>query len=357
MNLGKCHTTAIGSLPFLNVEDGHQLIRDHLHIPHWPQLPKLGAGEGFINQFVRPLVQLGLICTPEGKSPYFATDRDDFIDLLTDFYSLYLSAMEGEQEALDKFGFQEDSAVGFYSFIDKIKSGYYGQPAIIKGQVSGPITLGLQITDVNRRSSYYNEQLRDVLTKALALHAKWQAGKLMSLGAQALLFIDDPGLYSLGLSTHITLTKEGISQDLTQVIDAIKSRGALVGSHTCASTDWSMLFELDLNVVNFDSYEYFSSLGVQSEETKKYLDKGGILAFGIIPTSPDIFKHTGESLVDLLEQQLDILANKGIDKELLLKQTIITPSCGTGTLNEDMAKRIYLLTQEVSQILRNKYKI
>lgn len=354
--LGNCNTTAIGSLPYDHLDKSHQLIKSNLDIPHWPQLPKLGASEGFINQYLTPLIDIGIVKVRDGITAFFDTGREDFTDLLTKFYTIYLAAMEGDGEALKKFGFPKDSAKGFYSFLDRLQVGEYEGYPLIKGQVSGPITLGLQITDMDRRSIYYDDQLKDVLVKTLALNGKWQAEQLKKWGHKVIIFIDDPGLYSLGLSTHITLTKEGISADLNQVIEAIKEAGAMVGTHTCASTDWALLFNLDLQVVNFDAYQYFSSISVYPQEIQEFLKKGGVMAFGLIPTSDQVLNETSASLTQLFLQQVEILAAKGVNRDLLLRQTLITPACGTGNLATSLADMIYLLTSEVSTNIKQTVK-
>jgi len=356
--LGNCNTTGIGSLPLNDVASSHALIKKTFPlIPHWPQLPKLGESEGFINQYLTPLIDIGLVRVDGGKTPYFDTERTDFTDLLTKFYSLYLEAVEDNGDALDRFGFAEDSAKGFYSFTEKVQDGFYPDAKILKGQVSGPITLGLQVTDSNRKASFYDDQLRDVLTKTLALTGKWQSKKLLELGLPVIIFIDDPGLYSLGSSTYITLTKEGIINELNQVIEAISSTGARVGSHTCSSTEWPLLFSLDLAVVNFDAYEYFSSMSIYTKEINEYLAKGGILSFGLVPTSEKLLQETPASLVDLFEQQVAILEQKGVNKETLLRQVQITPSCGTGSLSEELATLVYKTLAEVSNVIKKEYNL
>ncbi|MDW7675808.1 MAG: hypothetical protein SCK28_14865 [Bacillota bacterium] len=355
--LGHCNVTGIGSLPFTNISEGHELIRNSFpKIPHWPQLPKLGDAEGFINQYLNLPIKIGLVKIAQGRTPYFDTERADFTNLLTEFYTIYLEAIEGNKHALNEFSFG-NNAKGFKTFLDKASDGFYDQAEVFKGQVSGPITLGLQITDLNRKASYYNDQLRDVLVKTLALHGKWQAQQLLTLGKPVVIFIDDPGLYSLGLSTHITLTRTGIMRDLAEIIESTASTGAVVGSHTCASTDWSMLFELNIKIVNFDSYLYFSSLSTQIEAIRKFLEKDGILAFGLIPTSENVLTETAQSLTNLFSQQLDILVKKGINEKKLVEQVMLTPSCGTGSLTTNMAITVYELTKAVGGKVKERYNL
>ncbi|MGF7185078.1 hypothetical protein GGQ84_001164 [Desulfitispora alkaliphila] len=343
--LGNFSATGIGSLPHRDVDEANRLIRDCFSkIPHWVQLPMRSYNEGFINQYLESLIKLELVKTVEGKTPQFDTESDSWLEQLTAFYELHIRA-EVEEEALNYFGFSKNSALGFYSYLDKVKSGYFEDIVAVKGQVSGPVTLGLQVTEHNRRSSYYNSQLRDVLVKTLANHAKWQTKKLVETGYPAVVFVDDPGLYSLGLSTHITLTKEQVLEDLKAIFNAVQEAGGIPGSHTCAKTDWPMLLDSGIKVVNFDAYQYFSSLAVYPEEIDAFLKKGGILAFGIVPTSEYLIKETVDSLYKKLFNQLNQLVKKGVNEKRLMEQIMITPSCGAGALNIDLSIQVYETTR------------
>ena len=59
-----------------------------------------------------------------------------------------------------------------------------------------------------------------------------------------------------------------------------------------------------------------------------------MLAWGIVPTnSAKIQSATPESLVNTFHSLVDRLAAvTGLDRGLILKQALITPSCGTGSL-------------------------
>ena len=52
---------------------------------------------------------------------------------------------------------------------------------------------------------------------------------------------------------------------------------------------------------------------------------------------------------------MDNLAAKGIDKQLILEQALITPSCGTGSLETEDAERVFALTNALSKRMKEKY--
>ena len=349
-----CRPTGIGSVPHKDPAAALEFVSKYLpEIPHWPQLPNRGPEEGFLNQFMGPLRRLGLVVEDAGRV-FFDTAQEAWGAKLAEFYTLYMAAVEGDGEALNFFAFPQESAGGFYYLVEHLAKNGTGTAQILKGQISGPLTVGLAMTDQDRRAAYYNDQARDVLVKTLALQGLWQARMLGGFGLPVIVFVDDPSLTCYGQSTYITLQREQIKDELNSIFAMIHQGGAYAGSHVCAGTDWSILFEADLEIVNFDAYEFFSTVAGYQAELKAYLERGGVLAWGIVPTSEKAAGEDAASLLRLLEEQLSLLAAKGIDRETLLKQILITPSCGTGTLSMELAEKIYRLTAEISMELRTK---
>lgn len=346
--------TGIGSMPHRDAAEALPLIKKYLpDSPHWPQLPLRGRQEHFVNQFLKPLVKTGLL-TDNGEKIFFDPTLPDWTERLTEFYSLYLAFEEGDRSVLDEFAFPEDSATGFYAFLAELARGT-GGAAFLKGQVVGPLTVCFQLKDEQGRFAYYNEQLRDLVVKTLSLHAAWQAGKLGGFGLPVLIFVDDPALGVYGQSSYITVTREMIMDDLGAVAAAVHQAGALAGVHCCDAVDWSILFESDLEVVSFDAYNYFSSLIPFTSSLKSFLERGGSLAWGLVPTlNEQAREEEADSLMKILEGEWRELAGRGIPLELLFQRCLITPACGTGLLELDLAERIYRLTASVSERLRRE---
>lgn len=347
--------TGIGSLPHRTAKEALAVINTYIpKFPHWPQLPQGEVKEGFVEQSAYPLLDFGLariIANPgENERLVFLMDRPEWTDNLTEFYSRFMAAEEGDLAALDKFAFPREGVKGFYAFLEELKEGKGIKAQFLKGQVSGPVTVGFCMTDHERKAAYYHPELRDVIVKTVQLQAKWQLRELKALGLPALISIDDPGIYACGLSTHITLTKEMIQEDLTIIIDTIHQEGGLAGVHVCAGSDWSIILETDVDVLFFDAYEYFESLAPYTEILGSFLERGGVVGWGIVPTSDKIHGESVESLYSKLQGQIDILVKRGIPAERLVSQALITPSCGTGLLSLEAAEKIYSATAGLSEM-------
>ncbi|MGC7845919.1 hypothetical protein ACP3TJ_02470 [Desulforudis sp. 1088] len=342
--------TGIGSIPFLEPEPAIEMIMQTLpRAPHWPQLPKRGDMEGFVLQFLSPLIECGILAR-DGEKVYFATEDEGWADGLARFYALYLAVEEGDEAALDSFTIPEEAAVGFWAFLRRLEGA--DPPPYVKGQVVGPLTVGFRLTDAKGRPAYYDEQIRDVIVKNLALHARWQAGKLGGYARQALVFIDEPGASIYGQSTYITVTREMIAEDLKTIVKAIKAAGAKAGIHSCAAVDWGILYDAGPDIVSFDAYEYFSSLIPFRSETAEFIGRGGVLAWGIVPTSDKAYGETGESLAVRLSGYWNKAAGWGIDPALIKSLAIVTPACGTGSLDEALARRVYGLLGDLGGLLQ-----
>ena len=185
----------------------------------------------------------------------------------------------------------------------------------------------------------------------MLMKAYRQFTKLSQYGMPVIIFADEPYLTSFG-SAFMNISRKRAISALNEVYDTVQSHGGLTGTHCCGNTDWAMLMESKVDIVSFDAYEFMDKYLMYWREIKVFLDRGGYLAWGIVPTSPKI---TGVSLNDLvkkLEEGIQFLVNKGLSKTLIKERSIITPSCGTGTLTIDEAERVMSLTNELSMAMK-----
>ena len=342
--------TGVGSLPQTKGEEALDLIWKSVPLaPHWPQLPRLGAESSFVGQYLNALIETGVIGGVE--DPKFQVDATDWVERLTVFYTLYLEAIEGDPQALERFGFSVQGGEGFEAFCQDLAQNGTRDAVLLKGQLSGSLTLGMQIKDKDRRSIYYDDTLRDMLVKTVALHAEWQTKRLSQFGLPVLMMIDDPSLYGYGASTHITLNREQLIEELNAIIEGIFRQGGIAGVHVCAGMDWTLLFDSKVQVVNFDAYDYMQSMLAVARPLNEFLTRGGILSWGIVPTNPIAWEETSQSLKILLENKIAELVTRGVDESLLRQQSMLTPSCGTGTLSEELGEHVYKLLAELWEIV------
>jgi methionine synthase II (cobalamin-independent) len=345
--------TLIGSLPAENHQQALDWILESTPvIPLWPQLPAIPQ-ERMLNQFIEGIP--GIVETAE--SVYFDCETENFYEEQLAFFEEYLQVSEHPETLLgSRFRTSPERASGLHLL--GTSTNQLQGPVAVKGQITGPFTMLTGITDTAKRLGYYEPAFREVVVKGLALKAAWQVLFLkQAYDLPVLLFIDEPAMAGLGSSSFISISIDDISQDLAEVTDSIHGAGGLVGVHVCANTDWHILLSSAIDIISFDAYSFFDKFITCKKEILGFLDRNGIIAWGIIPTSEAeyILQETPESLIALWEKQAALLVTDKKELSSILSRTIITPSCGTGSLTPDLAKKVLMLTREVSAGLRKKY--
>jgi hypothetical protein len=329
------------------------LMLDHTpEIPLWVQLPR-HLEEGMVIQFAPGMPGL---TRKENKDVYINTAGDDFDQEVLAFYEDYLAVTEDPGLIENsRFALTPETARGFSVFMETVP-GLPHAPLAVKGQVTGPITVGIGMKDQAGKLLFYDEQMRDIVTKQVAMKALWQVSQLSRLGCAnpPIIFLDEPGVVGFGSSTYISITREQVIESLGACIDAIHLGGGVAGIHICANGDWSLALESGTDIINFDAFSYFDRLVLYKEELKTFIHNGGILAWGIVPTSsPEYIDNAStDSLYVMWLEQLEQLESMGLDRAGILEQTLITPSCGTGSLGLEHAVKVLELTRDLSLRIR-----
>lgn len=327
--------TGVGSLPFKDSAYSCRIIFDNFKaIPFWPQLPKRSFFESMYVQFSERLP--GLVLDEKNRTIHIDTSK-----VAADIEKVYSRYLDGD---LEYFKISEDHAEGFYKFLELLK---VPNPKMkfVKGQITGPISFALALTEQNKKSIIYDKDLLEVTTKVLSMKARWQIRKLKEKFGNVIIFIDEPYLVSIG-SSYVNINIGEAIKKLDELINSIKSEGALVGIHCCGNTDWSLLLKRGIDILNFDAYNFIKEFSLYITDIKNFLNSGGTIAWGIVPSSEAIDKETKNALVEKLKAAIKILTDKGINKDNL--SSIITSSCGLGTLDEDRAKKILEYLSSIS---------
>ena len=348
---GNALPVLIGSLPLTDPVQATGLVWEFTpEIPLWVQLPKL-PGENFIDQFAPGLPGL----QHEGGRTWVDTASAEFEESLLRFYELLLAMSEG-QPSLEHspFALSPESARGFFELIQQVPARAKLPPAL-KGQIVGPLTFGTSLRDQDGKAIFYDPQLRDASAKLLALRARWQVRRLAALGPQALLFIDDPALNGFGSSMYISITREEVLHALGEIIDAVHAEGGLAGVHICANAEWTLILDSAADILSFDAYTYFDQLLIYRKALLGFLERGGVMAWGLVPTLnvEDLERETTETLFEQWMSKSTRVTELGVDRQKLIVQSLITPACGMGALNVELAMKALRLTRELSNRIRN----
>jgi len=343
--------TAIGSLPHPNAEKAVEIVLDKIpDCPIWPQLPKLGLREQMEIQYSE-----GLPCVTideaKGRMFFNTADEDRNATEMASFYEKYMAAQDSDNWSA--FAISNVYSKGLYALAKELARRGLHKPWL-KVQTTGPLSIGLSIVDENKRAIYYNEAFRDCIVKGLAAKCRWQIDKFKEFADDIICFVDEPILSAFGSSTYVSVQRDDVIAAVAEVAEAIHGAGALCGVHCCGNTEWPLLIEADVDIINFDAYGFGESIALYAQEIETFLEDDKIIAWGIVPTSDKILGETPESLVARYDECVDRLSAKGIDKQLIHRQSMLTPSCGTGSLSEPLAERVFDTLSKLSMTLKER---
>ncbi|MCX5716318.1 MAG: hypothetical protein NTV07_05645 [Candidatus Omnitrophica bacterium] len=340
---GKIFATAVGSVPYKDVAAAcDKILRNFKEMPFWPQLVKWSFLENMYVQFSEKLP--GVVVDEKQKKIYVDTSKD-FSAAAELLYEKFLG------NDPDFFSISRQYAEGLYAMLGAVK-GAAVKPQFLKGQITGPVSFGLTVTDEKKQPIFYNRELREALVKMLSMRAAWQARKIKETGPEPVIFIDEPYLASMG-SSYISLKKEDVFSALEEIAQALHKEGALCGIHCCGNTDWGFILGTSIDIVNFDAYSFYEAVLLYPKELSGFIDRGGILAWGIIPNTKDIFDETADKLISRIKGALAAFENKGIGIKKVLNAMLVTPSCGMGLLDEKAADCVMERSAEVAERLNS----
>jgi methionine synthase II (cobalamin-independent) len=338
--------TGIGSFPHKTAFSACEVILDNLpEIPFWPQLSAVDFREQMEIQYSEGIPRIVL---DEAKHRMYVDTSGDPTEALEIFYENVMS------ENLEHFRISLAFSRGVQEMERLLAEQKHPSIRYFKSQVTGPVTFGLATVDENKRAIYYNDVFRDVVVKAIAMKARWLLNKFRSFGFNQVCFVDEPILSAFGSSTYVSVQRDDVVNSIKEVAEIIQREGAIVGTHCCGNTEWPILIDAGVNIISFDAYEYGDTIRYYPEQIKKFLEAGGVLAWGIVPTSEKIRQETPDSLLKKLEEKIQNLASKGIDQELIWEQCLLTPSCGTGSLSVELSEKVFRYLSEISRRVRKE---
>jgi hypothetical protein len=338
-------TTHVGSVPYPSSNGLSEKLANLLDVPAWPQLPRRSFRE---NMYVQYSPTLPAIFEDAVQEKIFFDTKRDITDSLEEFYTPVLA------EDVDFFALKPEYANGFFAMLETLQN-TNGEWA--KGQVTGPVSFGLTVTDQDLRAGLYVEMLDDVIVKNTAMNARWQIRQLKFVRPNVILFLDEPYLAAFG-SAFISLSREQVIAYLDEVFDAIQAVGALAGIHCCANTDWGVLLGTKVDILNLDAYGFIENLALYPAELREFIDRGGSICWGIVPNHEQIFNETPQGLAQRLRNGIELIVQKAAGRGVTIRadefanRSLIAPACGLGSTTVEVADRVFEVLAETGDILK-----
>ncbi len=315
------------------------ILKNSPEIPFWPQLVRLGFREEMVAQGAGGLP--GLKVDLEARQVSLDPEASREMALAQFYETLW-----GE-EGLGPFALSPDEAQGFRTLLAQIRAHGQGTGAL-KGQVVGPVTFAGMVKDGSGKAILYDRELTQAVSQGLARKAAWQAEQFRQAGRDAVIFFDEPILTGFG-SAFLPVSREEVTTILTETMEAAKEAAPMVvGVHCCGNTDWGLLLSTPLDILSFDSYGFFDHLLLYDQALAAFFQRGGYLAWGLVPTGEELAQETGDSLWERFVSQVERLADLGLGWREVLSHSLLTPACGLGYLSPDGATRAMTLLSELS---------
>jgi hypothetical protein len=233
---------------------------------------------------------------------------------------------------LEAFRITEKFAPGFYRFLERLKE-RNESVKFIKTQITGPFSMGLGLKDEKGKPVIYNYGYFDIIKNALHMKAQWMIATMKEQFPDkgTIIFFDEPYMVSFG-SAYVSISKE---EAINLFNDVLKGIPALRGIHCCGNTDWSVLFNTDVDIVNYDAFNYLETIFYFEDDLKRFINRGGRIAPGIVPSSEEVMNATSADMERIMEKYQSAMTEKvGLQG---LRDLIVTTSCGVGSLQPEEA--------------------
>jgi len=333
---GGCQTTAMGIMPHTKVDRALELALS-LDIPFWPQLPKVSFLEDMYAQVSEHFP--GVILDMDRRVVLFSINK---------FYEDFEEYMPHWDEE-EFFRLSPEYSVVFHRFLEQDLAKY----KYVRGQSIGPVSYGLKILDENNKPMIYYEEVRQVVFDFVAKKLKAQLGEMRETHPGAFVWVDEPGLEMIFMAIS-GYTSERAKEDYLTFLEHFPGPR---GVHLCGNPDWSFLLQMELDVLSLDVLAQGHIFSRYTEEVRAFLDRGGIISWGITPTLTEEFERENvQSMIDILEGLWVSLDRQGIPREQVLRQAWLAPArcCLVNRDGEETVARSFSLLQEVAGHFKSK---
>jgi hypothetical protein len=309
-----------------------------MDIPFWPQLPRLNYYEDMYVQAAEHFP--GIILDMEHRTLRFSMDK----------FMTELETVMADFDNPSIFDVSKTYSAVYHRFLNLDLS---DRPAI-RGQLEGPISFGFNVQDENDRPILFDDTVRPFMFEFMARRVNVQLERLKAKNTNAFMFVDEPGLQFLfsAMSGYGDVAARADMETFFAMIDRPR------GVHLCGNPDWDFLLNLDMDILSLDVYTNGEVFAAYAPAVKRFLDRGGALSWGIVPTNFEPYeKESLDSLEALLESVWSRLFAKGIDRDLLFSRSLLSPATCC-LVNPDIEKTVekgFAAVKHLSERLREKY--
>ncbi len=335
---GNLLTTAMAVMPHTDVERALEMALT-MDVPFWPQLPNYSYYEDMYVQAAEHFP--GIVLNVGQRTLRFSIEKftEEFEQVLEHF----------DDPAY--FDVSRTYSAVYHRFLSLDLA---NRPAI-RGQLEGPVSFGFNILDQDERPIIFDDTVRPFMLEFMARRLNVQLERLKGLNPNAFMFVDEPGLQFLfsAMAGYGDIQAKG---DLDQFFAAVDHPR---GIHLCGNPDWDFLLNLDLDILSLDVYTNAEIFASYAPSIRRFLERDKIIVWGIVPTGFETFAVEDiPSLTARLENVWQVLWSKGVDREQLVQNSMLSPAtcCLVNPDKEKTVERAFATVAALASRLREKYR-
>jgi hypothetical protein len=306
--------TGVGSLPHRDADTAAELVLRCLpELPAVPQLPRRSLREGMLAQWLHGVP--GIVVADDGS---FAVDNqlDPRLTVRTE--------VDGEAHG------------GLVAFVEAARA-LPRAPERAKAQITGPLTIGVALARAGMTARQAFPLAARIVRDWAAAIEHYFAERLPE--ADLLLFLDEPALVQWR-GEDPPLDRE-LAADLLSA--ALAAPNCATGVHVCGEGEASVALAAGPDVVHLDVAALVLDEAIALE---RFLEGGGWIAWGAVPTNGPIGEHPSPLWNALLDVWCE-LTRRGCDPVRLRQQALVAPACGLAGHGPSQAERAMRLAREL----------
>ena len=307
-------------------------------MPFWPQLPNRTPLEMMIPQF--GLALPGAEWDADSGTLHWSGETSD-------------AALEAAVLP------PPERAAGLPAFLTQLESlPAEKRPSVIKGQLTGPLTLSMAMRDPNGRRPHDDPDTLTWLGRFLGRIALLQVERFRAFGAKACIVFDEPALAYVD-EPSLPISWSLANSALQEALRPVQETGSIAGLHCCQPPDWTRALRSRPSLIHFDaSPGRVEDVIEHKSAIREHVARGGYLGWGLWPTAGNTVDP-----FDSKEKQY-FLANAARDLSfvdasvgLIFKRSMITGVCGSAGLAPGQEATMAQDLEDLSMGIRRRYWI
>lgn len=315
----------IGSLPHRDASAAAAFAISEFDIATIPTLPNLSRAETMLGQAI--VGRTGLDLDDDGAIEVADREAPAASDLTAG-------------ALIDADGF-----AGFRAFLDLAGKIRFDGTAV-KWQFVGPVTLGVALQRAGLPTAVAFDLAQATVRSALVELSAAVTAALPN--SPQMVIIDEPSLVDL-MSPGFPIPPDEAIDRMSGAMAALPTT-TLGGIHCCGASDMATLLASGPSVVSVPvSGELLDYAGYLT----RFLDDGGIIAWGALPTGGPVPSRPDRAWRELSDLWCS-LVQRGCDPVQLRRRSLVSPECGLASHSVSVARSIARLTGDVGKRVKDQ---